>query len=107
LLCVTIGSYSVAYAEYVLMEPSQAYHSIMATVHEKIYLSKVRPGDTWSLLFSAAQSSPRAREMVWAFVKEKWSLLQERFKAAFLLPRIVDVSVTTVFVSESLVHWSR
>ena len=24
------------------MEPSQAYHSIMATVHEKIYLSKVR-----------------------------------------------------------------
>jgi len=45
LLCVTIGSYSVAYAEYVLMEPSQAYHSIMATVHEKIYLSKVRPGD--------------------------------------------------------------
>ena len=38
-------SYSVAYAEYVLMEPSQAYHSTMATVHEKIYLSKVRPGD--------------------------------------------------------------
>ena len=30
-----------AYAEYVLMESSQAYHTIMATVHEKIYLSKV------------------------------------------------------------------
>jgi len=37
--------FTTAYAEYVLMEPSQAYHSIMATVHEKIYLSKVRPGD--------------------------------------------------------------
>lgn len=31
----------LAYAEYILMEPSQAYQSIMATVHEKIYLSKV------------------------------------------------------------------
>ena len=42
LLSWLIFLFSAAYAEYVLMEPSQAYHSIMATVHEKIYLSKVR-----------------------------------------------------------------
>ena len=30
-----------AYAEYFLMEPSEMYAPIMATVHEKIYLSKV------------------------------------------------------------------
>jgi len=33
--------FTTAYAEYILMEPSHAYQSIMATVHEKIYLSKV------------------------------------------------------------------
>ena len=33
--------FTTAYAEYILMEPSTAYHPIMATVHEKIYLSKV------------------------------------------------------------------
>lgn len=33
--------FTTAYAEYVLMEPSSAYQPIMATVHEKIYLSKV------------------------------------------------------------------
>lgn len=31
----------LAYAEYFLMEPSEMYAPIMATVHEKIYLSKV------------------------------------------------------------------
>ena len=67
----------------------------------------MRPGDTWGLLFSAAQSSPRAREMVWTFVKEKWSMLEERYQAAFLLPRIVDVSVTMIVVSESLACLSR
>ena len=30
-----------AYAEYFLMDASEAYAPIMATVHEKIYLSKV------------------------------------------------------------------
>ena len=34
--------FTTAYAEYILMEPSQAYQPIMATVHEKIYMSKVR-----------------------------------------------------------------
>lgn len=33
--------FTTAYAEYILMEPSAAYKPIMATVHEKIYLSKV------------------------------------------------------------------
>nr|AKR53930.1 DNA (cytosine-5) methyltransferase 1 [Latrunculia apicalis] len=33
--------FTTAYAEYILMAPSAAYHPIMATVHEKIYLSKV------------------------------------------------------------------
>lgn len=34
-------SVNSAYAEYFLMEPSEMYAPIMATVHEKIYLSKV------------------------------------------------------------------
>ena len=33
--------FTTAYAEYVLMEPSPAYQPIMATMNEKIYLSKV------------------------------------------------------------------
>ena len=34
--------FTTAYAEYILMEPSSSYKPVMATVHEKIYLSKVR-----------------------------------------------------------------
>lgn len=37
--------FTTAYAEYVLMEPSSAYQHIMATMNEKIYLSKVHVGD--------------------------------------------------------------
>ena len=33
--------FTTAYAEYILMEPSQQYRPIMTSVHEKIYLSKV------------------------------------------------------------------
>lgn len=33
--------FTTAYADYILMEPSSTYESIMATVHEKIYLSKI------------------------------------------------------------------
>ncbi len=33
--------FTTAYAEYILMEPSLEYKGIMATVHEKIHLSKV------------------------------------------------------------------
>jgi DNA (cytosine-5)-methyltransferase 1 len=33
--------FTTAYAEYFLMEPSPAYQPIMATMNEKIYLSKV------------------------------------------------------------------
>lgn len=33
--------FTTSYAEYVLMEPSPAYQPIMATMNEKIYLSKV------------------------------------------------------------------
>ena len=33
--------FTTAYAEYFLMEPSAAYQPIMATMNEKIYLSKV------------------------------------------------------------------
>ena len=40
---VTPSPPSTAYAEYVLMEASEAYQPTMATMHEKIYLSKVSP----------------------------------------------------------------
>ena len=33
--------FNTAYAEYILMEPSPAYQPIMATMNEKVYLSKV------------------------------------------------------------------
>ena len=33
--------FTTAFAEYILMEPSDAYRPIMATVQEKIYMSKV------------------------------------------------------------------
>lgn len=31
----------IAFADYILMNPSAEYEEIMARVHEKIYLSKV------------------------------------------------------------------
>ena len=40
-ICYTV-SFQIAYAEYILMEPSEEYQHIMSSVHEKIYLSKVR-----------------------------------------------------------------
>ncbi len=45
-ICVVIANPAPApppsaYAEYILMDPSSAYQSIMSSVHEKIYLSKV------------------------------------------------------------------
>ena len=52
----------------------------------------VHHGDSWSLLFSAARTSPHSREMVWEFVKEKWVMLKERYKGSFLLGRTVEVS---------------
>jgi len=57
---------------------------------------KVRPGDAWYLLFSAAHASPHTREVVWSFVREKWALLSERYKGMFLITRIVDVSMASV-----------
>ena len=33
--------FTTAYADYILMNPSEDYAEIMATVHEKIYLSKI------------------------------------------------------------------
>ena len=33
--------FTTAYADYILMNPSEQYETIMATVHEKIYLSKI------------------------------------------------------------------
>ena len=56
----------------------------------------MRPGDAWYLIFSAAQASPRAREMVWSFIREKWALLTERYKGMFLITRIVDVSLDMI-----------
>lgn len=42
--------FTTSYAEYVLMEPSPAYQPIMATMNEKIYLSKVGVVFTASIL---------------------------------------------------------
>jgi puromycin-sensitive aminopeptidase len=58
---------------------------------------KVRPNDLWSLLFSAGRASPRAREMVWEFVQEKWAWLKDRYKGS--LARVVEVA-TAGFVTE-------
>ena len=57
----------------------------------------MRPGDAWYLIFSAAHASPRAREMVWSFIREKWALFTECYKGMFLITRIVDVSFAIDF----------
>ena len=51
----------------------------------------MRPQDSWSLMFSASNSCPTSRDMVWKFLKEKWSDLKNRFQGQFLLARIIDV----------------
>lgn len=54
---------------------------------------KVRPGDSWTLMFSASRASPKARDMVWQFTKEKWEVLKVRYQGQFLLSRIIDVRI--------------
>ena len=68
--------------------------SYLYNIESSVLQDKVRPGDAWYLIFSAAHASPRAREMVWSFIREKWALLTERYKGMFLITRIVDVSFT-------------
>ncbi len=42
---------------------------------------------------SLTRSSSDSREMVWKFVQENWTMLQERYSGQFLLARMIDVSV--------------
>ena len=35
--------------------------------------------------------SPKARDLVWEFVQEKWDWLKERYQGSFLLGRVVEV----------------
>ena len=51
----------------------------------------MRPADSWIAISSAAQAGPRAREMVWQFIEDKWVELKQRFSGHFLLPSIIDV----------------
>ena len=51
----------------------------------------MRPADSWIVINSATQAGPRAKEMVWQFIKDKWVVLKQRFSGQFLLPKIIDV----------------
>ena len=52
----------------------------------------MRSADSWIGIRSATQAGPRAREMVWKFIKDKWVVLKQRFSGQFLMPNIIDVS---------------
>lgn len=54
---------------------------------------KVRPGDGWYLMLSASHASPKARDMVWQFTKDKWEVLKHRYRGQFQMPQIIDVRV--------------
>ena len=63
-----------------------------------LYLqNKVRAQDSWTVIYSVSRANPRARELVWKFVQEKWATLKDRYKGQFLLARIIDVSHITLW----------
>ena len=52
----------------------------------------MRPADSWIIINSATQAGPKAREIVWKFINNKWLVLKQRFSGHFLLPNIINVS---------------
>lgn len=60
---------------------------------------KVRNNDTQMLFSSAASAGPRAREVVWQFMKDKWSVLTKRYPGQNSMQKIIEATVSG-FVSE-------
>ena len=54
---------------------------------------EVRSQDSWVLFSSASSCSPRSRDLSWKFLQNNWTTIKDRFQAAFLLARIIDVSM--------------
>lgn len=63
------------------------------------FSDKVRPNDSWTLMFSASKAGPQARDLLWQFTRDKWEALKQRYQGQFLLSRIIDIA-TGGFVSE-------
>ena len=62
--------------------------------------SDVRSQDTVFVISSVA-SSRVGRDLAWTFFKDNWTVLNERFKGAFLLVRLVK-SLTEDFASDEM-----
>ena len=59
----------------------------------------MRPQDTQTIFLSVALTSPKSREMLWKFMKEKWSVLDERYKGNFTVIAIVTVSMKNLLTA--------
>lgn len=86
--------FTTAYAEYILMEPSPEYKTIMATVHEKIHLSKVqsilsRVLTSESCLCSYAVASSSLKPKNRKFISPLILLIIIHSNKLVLTPRIV------------------
>ena len=52
----------------------------------------MRSNDTQILFSSAARAGPRAREIVWKFMRDKWNVLTQRYPGQNNLLKIIEVS---------------
>ena len=59
---------------------------------------KIRPADCPIVIGSATEAGPMAKEVVLNFVMNKWAVLKQRFSGQFLLPKIIDVSLSILFI---------
>ena len=58
----------------------------------------MRSNDTQIVFSSAARAGPRAREVVWKFMKDNWNVLTQRYPGQNNLLKIVEVSQIALFI---------
>lgn len=58
----------------------------------------MRSNDTQILFSSVARAHPRAREIVWKFMKDNWNVLTQRYPGQNNLPKIIEVSQIALFI---------
>ena len=52
----------------------------------------MRSNDTQIVFSSAVHAGPRAREVVWKFMKDNWNVLTQRYPGQNNLLKIIEVS---------------
>lgn len=53
----------------------------------------MRNNDTQTFFASAAGAGPMAREIVWKFLQDRWSILAKRYPGQNNMQKIIEVSV--------------